>query len=157
MRHKVHGRGLRSTRLFDDGRRCIGQCANAFLGHQRNHGIAIARIQSFDRVSDCVDARGRRQTRRQRHSQVDIVDHDLGQNLASSTVSVTSSGNDQVSPDVSNRWIVSRTVEGAEPTRQAISRNGWRDHSGRVGGIELTRACRHGAGCRRWQVQKKSQ
>jgi hypothetical protein len=40
---------------------------------------------------------------------------------ASSTVSVTLSGNGQVSPDASNRRIVSRTVEGAEPTRQAIS------------------------------------
>ena len=40
---------------------------------------------------------------------------------ASSTVSVTLSGNAQVSPDASNRRIVSRTVEGAEPTRQAIS------------------------------------
>jgi hypothetical protein len=87
-------------------------------------------------VSDCVDARGCRQTRGQRQGQVDIVDHDLGQNLASSTVSVTSSGNDQVRPDASNRRIVSRTVDGAEPTRQAISRNGWRDHSGRVGGNE---------------------
>jgi hypothetical protein len=34
---------------------------------------------------------------------------------------VTLSGNGQVSPDASNRRIVSRTVEGAEPTRQAIS------------------------------------
>ena len=55
---------------------------------------------------------------------MDIVDHDLGQNLASSTVSVTSSSNDQVSPDASNRRIVNRTVEGAVPTRRAISRVG---------------------------------
>jgi hypothetical protein len=132
---KCMAAGFAVTGPFDDGRRCIGQCANAFRGHQRNHGIAIARIQSFDRVSDCVDARGRGETRGQQQGQVDIVDHDLGQNLASSTVSVTSSGNDQVSPDASNRRIVSRTVDGAEPTRQVISRNGWRDHSGRVGGI----------------------
>jgi len=43
---------------------------------------------------------------------------------ASSAVSVTLSGTGQVSPDASNRRIVSRTVEGAEPTRQAISRLG---------------------------------
>src|SRR5216684_2889709 len=43
---------------------------------------------------------------------------------ASSTVSVTSSGNGQVNPDASKRRIVSRTVEGAAPTRRAISRLG---------------------------------
>src|SRR6202043_2204235 len=43
---------------------------------------------------------------------------------ASSTVSVTLSGNGQLSPDASNRRIVSRTVEGAVPTRRAISRVG---------------------------------
>src|ERR1700738_2062168 len=43
---------------------------------------------------------------------------------APSTVSVTSSGNGQLSPDASNRRIVSRTVEGAVPTRRAISRLG---------------------------------
>src|SRR3984957_15664825 len=43
---------------------------------------------------------------------------------ASSTVSVTSSGNGQLSPDASNRRIVNRTVEGAVPTRRAISRLG---------------------------------
>src|ERR1700730_11200224 len=43
---------------------------------------------------------------------------------ASSTVSVTSSGNGQLNPDASNRRIVSRTVEGAVPTRRAISRVG---------------------------------
>ena len=40
------------------------------------------------------------------------------------TVSVTSSGNGQVSPDASKRRIVNRTVEGAVPTRRAISRLG---------------------------------
>jgi hypothetical protein len=35
-----------------------------------------------------------------------------------------SSGNGQVSPDASNRRIVNRTVEGAVPTRRAISRVG---------------------------------
>src|SRR5882672_4380658 len=48
----------------------------------------------------------------------------LANSRASSTVSVTSSGNGQVSPDASNRRIVSRTVEGAAPTRRAISRLG---------------------------------
>jgi hypothetical protein len=43
---------------------------------------------------------------------------------ASSTVSVMSSANGQVSPDASNRRIISRTVEGAAPTRRAISRLG---------------------------------
>jgi len=43
---------------------------------------------------------------------------------ASSTVSVTLSDDGQISPDASNRRIVSRTVEGAEPTRHAISRLG---------------------------------
>src|SRR5450631_755769 len=72
---------------------------------------------------------------------------------ASSSVSVTSSVNGQVSPAASNRRIVDRTVDGAAPTRRAISRvgnpadinpewwarsnrNGGRDHSGMVGDIE---------------------
>jgi hypothetical protein len=33
-----------------------------------------------------------------------------------------SSGKGQVNPAASNRWIVNRTVEGAAPTRRAISR-----------------------------------
>ncbi|MGY4403876.1 hypothetical protein ACVIYL_004679 [Bradyrhizobium sp. USDA 3315] len=41
-----------------------------------------------------------------------------------SAASVMSSGNGQVSPAASNRWIVNRTVEGAVPTRRAISRVG---------------------------------
>jgi hypothetical protein len=48
----------------------------------------------------------------------------LANSRASSTASVTSSGNGQVSPDASNRRIVNRTVEGAVPTRRAISRVG---------------------------------
>src|SRR5581483_3195537 len=48
----------------------------------------------------------------------------LANSRASSTVSVTSSGNGQVSPAASNRRIVNRTVEGAVPTRRAISRVG---------------------------------
>ena len=43
---------------------------------------------------------------------------------ASSTVSVTSSGNGQLSPAASNRRIVDRTVDAAAPTRRAISRVG---------------------------------
>jgi len=39
-------------------------------------------------------------------------------------MSVTSSGNGQVSPAASNRRIVNRTVEGAGPTRRAITRLG---------------------------------
>lgn len=39
-------------------------------------------------------------------------------------VSVTSSGNGQLKPAASNRRIASRTVEGAAPTRRAISRLG---------------------------------
>lgn len=48
----------------------------------------------------------------------------LANNRASSTASVMSSGNGQVSPAASNRRIVNRTVEGAVPTRRAISRVG---------------------------------
>jgi hypothetical protein len=43
---------------------------------------------------------------------------------ASSTASVTSSGSGQVIPAASNRRIVDRTVDGAAPTRRAISRIG---------------------------------
>ena len=46
----------------------------------------------------------------------------LANSRASSSVSVMSSGNGQVSPAASNRRIVNRTVEGAVPTRRAISR-----------------------------------
>ena len=45
----------------------------------------------------------------------------LANNRASSTASVMSSGNGQVSPAASNRWIVNRTVEGAVATGRAIS------------------------------------
>ncbi|MGY4262770.1 hypothetical protein ACVJF2_001340 [Bradyrhizobium sp. USDA 4519] len=48
----------------------------------------------------------------------------LANSRASSAASVMSSGNGQVSPAASNRWIVNRTVEGAVPTRRAISRVG---------------------------------
>src|SRR6202030_3290722 len=43
---------------------------------------------------------------------------------ASSTVSVTPSGNGQLNPAASNRRIVRRTVDGAVPNRRAISRGG---------------------------------
>jgi hypothetical protein len=43
---------------------------------------------------------------------------------ASSTASVTSSANGQVNPAAANRQTVSRTVDGAAPTRRAISRIG---------------------------------
>src|SRR6185437_11707263 len=48
----------------------------------------------------------------------------LANSRASSTASVMSSGNGQVSPAASNRWIVNLTVEGAVPNRRAISRVG---------------------------------
>jgi hypothetical protein len=48
----------------------------------------------------------------------------LANSWASSTVSVTSSDNGQLSPAASNRRIVNRTVEAAVPTRRAISRLG---------------------------------
>jgi hypothetical protein len=48
----------------------------------------------------------------------------LANSRASSSVSVMSSGNGQVSPAASKRRIVNRTVEGAVPTRRAISRVG---------------------------------
>src|SRR5579859_737756 len=48
----------------------------------------------------------------------------LANSLASSSVSVMSSTNGQVSPAASKRRIVNRTVEGAVPTRRAISRIG---------------------------------
>ena len=46
----------------------------------------------------------------------------LANSRASSSASVMSSGNGQASPVASNRRIVSRTVEGAVPTRREISR-----------------------------------
>ena len=48
----------------------------------------------------------------------------LAYSRASSAESVMPSGNGQLSPAASNRRIVSRTVEGADPTRRAISRLG---------------------------------
>src|SRR6266481_1620817 len=48
----------------------------------------------------------------------------LANSRASSSVSVMSSSNGQVSPAASKRRIVNRTVEGAVPTRRAISRIG---------------------------------
>src|ERR1700728_1312029 len=48
----------------------------------------------------------------------------LANSLDSNSVSVMSSTNGQVSPAASKRRIVNRTVEGAVPTRRAISRIG---------------------------------
>src|SRR6266700_2637502 len=48
----------------------------------------------------------------------------LANSRASSTASVTSSDNGQLSPAASKRRIVNRTVDGAAPTRRAISRLG---------------------------------
>jgi len=48
----------------------------------------------------------------------------LANSRAFRSVSVRSSGSGQVSPAASKRRIVSRTVEGAVPTRRAISRVG---------------------------------
>ena len=51
--------GFAIVGLLDDGGQGVGQRADAFLRHQRDHGIAVARIERFHRMRDGVDA-GRR-------------------------------------------------------------------------------------------------
>ena len=77
---RVGARGPVIRLSADLGQR-MRQRADALLRHQRYHGVAIPRVERLDRMRDGVDARCRGQARRHRHGEVDVVDHDLGENF----------------------------------------------------------------------------
>ena len=65
--------------LGGDGGQGACERADAFLRHQRDDRIGVARIERFHRMRDRVDAGGRGQARRQRQGEIDIIDHGLRQ------------------------------------------------------------------------------
>ena len=65
----------------DDRRQARGKRPNALLRHQRDDRVAVARIKRLDRMRHRIHPAGRRQPRRQRQRQLDVVDHRLRQDL----------------------------------------------------------------------------
>ncbi|MNV82154.1 hypothetical protein D3C71_1758700 [compost metagenome] len=63
------------ARRCNHARQAVGQGANALLGHQVEHGVAVVRIQPFCGMRDRVQAAGDGQRHRQRQRQFGVVHH----------------------------------------------------------------------------------